>query len=200
LQLCQAALKNFEAIGCVVEEARPDFAIEAVWKAWLSLRAWQSGGTLLAYYNDPEKRPLMKPEAIFEVESGLKLSGFDVTAASAVRTEWYQAVRQFFEKYDYFIAPTAQLFPFDANLAWPKEIGGRKMETYHEWMKGVLPITMAGCPALAAPAGFNGQGLPIGIQIVGPNHADLSCLQLAHAYDLASGWTSKRLPRLLSRE
>jgi amidase len=200
LQLCQAALENFEAIGCVVEEARPDFAIEAVWKAWLSLRAWQSGGTLLAYYNDPEKRPLMKPEAIFEVESGLKLSGFDVTAASAVRTEWYQAVRQFFEKYDYFIAPTAQLFPFDANLAWPKEIGGRKMETYHEWMKGVLPITMAGCPALAAPAGFNDQGLPIGIQIVGPNHADLSCLQLAHAYDLASGWTSKRLPRLLSRE
>jgi amidase len=54
-----------------------------------------------------------------------------------------------------------------------------KMETYHEWIKGVLAITMSGCPALTAPAGFSDQGLPIGIQIVGPNRAELSCLQLA---------------------
>lgn len=198
LELCQTALKSFEAIGCVVEGAQPDFPIDAVWKAWLCLRAWQSGGALLSYYNDPEKRPLLKPEAVFEVESGLKLSAFDVTAASAVRTEWYQAVRRFFEKYDYLIAPTAQLFPFYANLHWPREIAGKNMETYHEWMKGVLPITMAGCPALAAPAGFNDQGLPMGIQIVGPNHSELSCLQLAHAYDDSTGWTRKRLPSLLT--
>ena len=85
-----------------------------------------------------------------------------------VRTEWYQAVRRFFEKYDYFIVPTAQLFPFDVNLHWPQEIAGRRMTTYHEWMKCVLPITMSGCPALAAPAGFSSGGLPIGIQIVAP--------------------------------
>jgi amidase len=64
-------------------------------------------------------------------------------------------------------------------------------------MKGVLPITMSGCPALAAPAGFNEQGLPIGIQIVGPNRAELACLQLAHAYDAATAWATKRLPRSL---
>ena len=73
-----------------------------------------------------------------------------------------------------------------------------KMETYHEWMKGVLAITMSGCPALAAPAGFGDQGLPIGIQIVGPNRAELSCLQLAHAYDAATSWATKRPPPLLS--
>ena len=49
------------------------------------------------------------------------------------------------------------------------------METYHERMKGVLAITMSGCPALAAPADFNDQGLPIGIQIIAPNHAELRC-------------------------
>jgi len=63
----------------------------------------------------------------------------------------------------------------------------------------VLPVTMAGCPALAVPAGFNQQGWPIGIQIVARNHADLSCLQLAHAYDLATRWVSKRLPSLLTK-
>jgi amidase len=197
LDVCVRALKVFESMGCVVEEAQPDYSIDAVWRAWLTLRAWQSGGSLLAYYNDPKKRALLKPEAIFEVESGLKLTAFDVSAASAVRTEWYQAVRQFFEKYDYFIVPTAQLFPFDVNLRWPQEIAGRKMETYHEWMKGVLPITMSGCPALAVPAGFGDAGLPIGMQIVAPMHAELACLQLAYGYDAATSWSTQRLPGLL---
>jgi amidase len=199
LDVCKDALKTFESMGCVIEEAQPDYSIDAVWRAWLKLRAWQNGGTLLPYYNDPAKRALLKPEAVFEVESGQKLSAFDITAASLVRTEWYQAVRRFFEKYDFLIAPTAQVFPFDADLHWPKEIAGRTMETYHEWMKGVLPITMAGCPALAAPAGFSDKGLPIGIQIVAPNHADLACLQLAHAYDEATHWASRRLPALLTQ-
>jgi amidase len=198
LDVCRRALKVFESMGCVVEEAQPDYSIDAVWRAWLTLRAWQSGGSLLADYNDPKKRALLKPEAIFEVESGLKLTAFDISAASAVRTEWYQAVRQFFEKYDYFIVPTAQLFPFDINLQWPQEIAGKRMETYHEWMKGVLPITMSGCPALAVPAGFGHEGLPIGIQIVAPIHAELACLQLAYGYDTATSWSTHRLPGLLS--
>jgi amidase len=197
LEVCRSALKVFESMGCVVEEAQPDYSIDAVWRAWLKLRAWQTGESLLAYYNDPAKRALMKPEAIFEIESGLALTAYDVSAASVVRTEWYQAARRFFEKYDYFVLPTAQLFPFDVNLHWPQEIAGKRMETYHEWMKVVLPITMSGCPALAVPAGFGAQGLPMGIQIVGPNHAELACLQLAYAYDTATNWSAKRLPALL---
>jgi amidase len=197
LELCRNALKVFESLGCIVEDAMPDYSIDKVWQAWRQLRAWQSGGNLLAHYRDPAKRALLKPEAVFEVESGLKLSAFDITAASGVRTEWYHAVRRFFETYDYFILPTAQLFPFDVNLHWPREIAGQQMTTYHEWMKGVLPVTMAGCPALAVPAGFNAQGLPMGIQIVAPNHAELSCLQLGHAYDAVTQWSYRRLPPLL---
>jgi amidase len=198
LELCQNALRVFESLGCMVEEAVPDYPVDKVWRAWLNLRAWQSGGNLLAYYRDPAKRALMKPEAVFEVESGLKLSAFDITAASAVRTEWYGVVRAFFERYDYFVVPTAQLFPFDVDLHWPCEIAGQKMTTYHEWMKGVLPVTMAGCPALAVPAGFNAQGLPMGIQIAAPNHAELACLQLAFAYDEATRWSARRLPPLIA--
>ena len=197
LELCRSALRVFESLGCIVEEAVPDYSVDEVWRAWLNLRAWQSGGNLLAYYRDPAKRALMKPEAVFEVESGLKLSAFDITAASAARTQWYGVVRTFFERYDYFVVPTAQVFPFDVDLHWPSEIAGQKMTTYHEWMKGVLPVTMAGCPALAVPAGFNAQGLPMGIQIVAPNHAELACLQLAFAYDEATRWSARRLPPLV---
>jgi amidase len=197
LELCRNALKVFESLGCIVEDAMPDYSIDKVWQAWQQLRAWQNGGALLAYYRDPAKRALMKPESVFEVESGLKLSAFDITAASGVRTEWYHAVRRFFETYDYFVLPTAQLFPFDVDLHWPREIAGQQMSTYHEWMKGMLPVTMAGSPALAVPAGFNAQGLPMGIQIVAPNHGELACLQLGHAYDAVTHWSCRRLPPLL---
>jgi amidase len=197
LSVCKTALKTFESLGCIVEESQPDYSLDAVWQSVVRLRSWQSGAALLGYYNDRAMRALLKPEAIFEVETGLKQSAYDISAASAIRTEWSQAVRRFFERYDFFIVPTAQLFPFEVDMHWPREVAGRKMETYHEWMKAALLITMSGCPALAAPAGFGNQGLPIGIQIIGPNRHELDCLQLAYAYELATNWTNTRLPSLL---
>jgi amidase len=196
LDACKTALKVFEDLGGVVEEAQPDYPVDALWPAYMRLRAWQASGPLLAHYKDPARRGLLKPEAIFEIESALKLSALDITAASAIRTEWYQATRRFFETYDFFLVPTAQLFPFDAMIHWPSEIAGTTMQTYLEWQKGVVPVTMAGGPALAVPAGFGDAGLPIGIQIVGPDHAELACLQLAHAYDTATGWVRRRPPPL----
>ncbi len=197
LDVCREAVKVFEGLGCIVDEAVPDYPVNEVWRAFMQLRAWQIASGLIDLYRDPVKRALLKPEAIYEIESGMKLSALDVSAASAVRTGWYQAVRSFFQKYDYFILPTAQVFPFDVNLHWPTQIAGRKMETYHEWMQVVTPVTMSGCPALAAPAGFGQNGLPMGIQIVGPNHRELACLQLAYAYDQATKWPKRRPPALL---
>src|ERR1041385_5617865 len=124
-ELCKAALKVLESLGCIVEEAIPDHQIEAVWENWKILRAWQAGSALKAAYKDPAKRALMKPEAQFEVESGHKLAAYDVYDANAVRTTWYHAVRTFFERYDYWIMPSASVFPFDASIEWPKEVGGR---------------------------------------------------------------------------
>ena len=157
------------------------------------------GAALKDLYNDPAKRDLLKPEAQWEVESGFEVSAYDISDASAVRTAWYQAVSGLFEKYDYFILPSAQVFPFDASTHWPKEINGKAMDTYHRWMEVVIPVTMSGCPALNVPVGFNEKGLPMGIQIVGPNQAELACLQLAYAYDEATGWITKGRPPLLNR-
>ena len=198
LDTCRGALAAFEDLGCKVEEANPSFPIDAVWRAWLTLRAWQGGTSLLEIHSNASMRPHMKPEAVFEVESGAKLSAYDVSAASALRSQWSEAVRGFFEKFDYWILPTAQVFPFPVELDWPHEIAGHEMETYHEWMKVALPVTMSGCPALAAPAGFNIEGLPIGIQIVARNHAERACLELAHAYDERTRWVTRRPPKLLS--
>ncbi len=198
LELCRSAMSRFESLGCIVEEAVPDFDVEAVWQAAIRLRGWQQGASLLEFYNDPAKRAQLKPEAIFEIETGQRQSAYDISAASIVRSEWTRAVARFLTQYDFFIAPTAQVFPFAIDEHWPKEIAGHRMETYHEWMKAVLLVTLSGCPALAAPAGFNDHGLPMGIQIIAPVHHDLSCLQLAYAYESALGPVTRRVPALLA--
>ncbi|HKD48927.1 MAG TPA: amidase [Rhizomicrobium sp.] len=197
LEACNAALTTFTELGCHVEEAHPDYDLDSVWRAAVELRAWQQGvAALYAYYQDPAKRALLKPEAIYEIETGLKLSAGDITGASTIRTEWYQAVRGFFERYDFLILPTAQVFPFAVEMRWPDTIAGKKMETYHEWMKAALLVTMSGCPSLAVPAGFNAEGLPIGIQIIAPNRRELDCLSLGSGYEMARKW-NLHLPPLL---
>jgi amidase len=197
LDLCREALKTFERLGCTVEEALPAFDLERLWSSFLTIRAWQAGSGLLELYRDPKRRALIKPEAIFEIESGAKLSAYDVTIASAQRTSWYGAMRRLFERFDFLVLPSAQLFPFDVEINWPKEVGGRTMTTYHEWMKVVVPGTMGGCPIATVPAGFSEGGLPMGLQLMGPNHSELACLQLARAYEKATGWVEKRRPDAL---
>ena len=120
-------------------------------------------------------------------------------AASVARSGWAKAVRRFFDRYDFAIAPTAQVFPFDATVPWPKVVGGRTMQTYHQWMGIVLPWTLAGTPVMNAPAGFNRDGLPMGIQIIGKRQAEMAVLRIAYAYEQATGWVQKRPPPLLSR-
>ncbi len=199
LDTCRTALNALESLGCIVEDALPDYPLEPVWRAFLDLRAWQAGSNLRAYYDDPDRRALMKPEAIFEVEAGARLSAFDVSAAALVRTEWSRAVRALFERHDYLVVPTAQVFPFEARETWPREIAGQAMATYHEWMKAVCLVTMSGCPALASPAGFGPEGLPIGIQIIAPVRREMDCLRLAYAYEQATDWTGRRPPEMLAR-
>jgi amidase len=198
LDLCRNALRTFETLGCTVEEAKPDYPNDRVWQHWTKLRAWQSGGPLADHYMDPARRALMKAEAEFEVENWLKLTAVEIREASLVRTQWYHAVRRFMETYEFMVIPSAQLFPFDAKLDWPHEIGGRRMQNYYDWMDAQVQITMSGAPSLNVPAGFNERGLSMGMQIVGRHHADFSCLQLAYAYEQATNWVEMRRPALLS--
>ncbi len=197
LDLCKSSFKTFADIGCVVEPATPTYGAEKVWSSWLVLRQWAAVSWLGKLYADPDKRALMKPEVQWEVENGLKLTAADVAAAAAERSNWYRAVAALFDRYDYLLLPTAQVFPFDATTHWPNEVGGKDMDTYHRWMEVVIPVTMSGCPAASVPVGFNKQGLPMGVQIVGRNHAERAVLQLAYAYEQATGWVKNHLPPLL---
>ncbi|MEG3181301.1 amidase [Sphingomonas sp. LT1P40] len=198
LDTCTRALSAFRAIGMQVEAAKLSLSAAEMWRTAVTLRHWSVGSDLIDYYNDPAKRALLQPEAIWEVEGYLKLSARQVAEASQVRSRIYQAFRELFERYDFLVLPTAQVFPFDVETRWPREIAGRAMDSYHRWMEVTLPPTMAGLPTLAVPAGFGGaRKLPIGLQIIGPNHADLAVLQVGHAYEQASPWIRAAVPDAL---
>jgi amidase len=194
LDLCRGALGAFEAIGCAVEDAGLDFPRERIWDSFVTLRSWLNAGTLRPLYADPAKRARLKPEAVWEVETGMRLSGEQVFAASLARSELYQAVRGLLERFDCLVLPTAQMFPFDAEMHWPAEIDGVPMDSYHRWMEVVALPTLCGLPTMAMPAGFDPRGLPMGLQIIGRWRDDLSVLRLARAYERATDWTRKVLP------
>jgi amidase len=196
LATCEHALRHFRAIDCSVDAAQPEFDLDRLWRAWLTLRSFTFAGTNAALYRDAAKRALMKPEAVWEMEQGLALSGAAVSDAARDRSAWYAALRALFERFDFLVLPAAQVFPFDGREHWPGAIDGRAMDTYHRWMECVVPATMAGLPALAAPAGLGPQGRPAGLQIIGPAQCDVAVLQLGHSYAQASGCTSVASPLL----
>ena len=187
LALCETALGTFKALDCHVEPVRPRFDMARLWQAWTRLRGFLTTMTLEVFYQDPAKRALMKPEAIFEVEGGRALSMAALREAILTRTAWFHEMRRLFESFDYLVLPTAQTFPFAAELSWPDKIGARQMDTYHRWMEVVIPASLIGLPTLAVPAGLSPSGLPMGLQIIAPHRQDTKLLELGMAYEAAFG-------------
>lgn len=194
LETCEAALVHFETVGCTVETVRFPFDMTSLWNAWSTIRSFVVSGNVGTLYDTPDSRERLKPEVIWEIEAGRALSAEDVFRASTVRSAWYQTLLRMHETYDFLLLPTAQVFPFDVGEDWPKEVGGRRMETYHRWMEVVVPGSMAGTPVLAVPAGFGPTGLPIGLQIMAPPRADLAALQLGHVYEAVQPYTRRMSP------
>ena len=181
---------TFESLGCIVEEACPEFG--DVDSLFLTLRAWRTAavlGPLLRSHRDQ-----LKPEAVKEIEAGLALSGADVSHAMMRQAELLERMRQFQERYPFFVCAVNQVPPFDATLDWPKEIEGVTMDHYIAWMKSTYWISATLRPAISVPAGFTPEGLPVGIQIVGRSRDDLGVLQLAYAFEQATGAGRTRPP------
>lgn len=192
----EQALAHFATLGAQVEHVALDFDLEQLWEAWLDLRSLQVAGANMALYTDPAKRAMLKPEAVWEMERGMRLSGMRIYEAAKVRSAWYEYLRRLTECYEFLAMPTTQVYPFAVELDWPHTIGERDMDTYHRWMEVVIAATMAGLPALAVPAGISASGLPAGIQIMGGPRDDWAVLQLGQAYDQVSGYSQLRSPLL----
>lgn len=198
LATVEGALRTLEGLGAQVEPVAPPYPAEKLWSAWITLRAMLNAGAKRALWEDPAKRALLKPETQWEIEQGLGLTAQAVYEASEVRSRWHARAARLFERYDALILPSAQVWPFPADWRWPEAVAGRGMDTYHRWMEVVVPVSLIGLPALAAPAGFGPAGLPMGFQIFGPQGSDAKLLSIGAAWHQATDWPGRRPPALLS--
>jgi amidase len=185
-----AQRRTFEALGGIVEDACPD--LSGAEEAFLTIRAWRNAavnGPLLDAHRD-----LMKPEAIGEVERGRRVTGAALARAMMTHGQLLERMRQFQERFEFIACTVSQVPPFDASLEWPKSVDGLAMDSYVGWMKSAYWISATFRPAMSVPAGFTPEGLPVGIQIVGRHRDDLGVLQMAYAFEQATGVGSRRPP------
>lgn len=180
--------KVFNELGCVVEEAEPDFA--GATEAFETQRAVsylaRFGGLL------KEHRDKLKDVVIWNIEEGLRRTPEQIARAAMLRSALFHRMRSFLDRYEFLLCPVSQLPPYPVELEWPREIAGAKMGNYLDWMKSCYYITITSHPAISVPAGFTPEGLPVGLQIVGRYRDDFGVLQLAHAFEQATGHWKRR--------
>ena len=196
LTICSDALRQFGAMVCEIVPLPAPFPAEKLWQSWITLRAFLNAGAKRAMYDDPAKRAKLKPEAVWEIEQGLTLPADEVYRASTIRSDWYRRLAKLFEQVDVIALPTAQFWPFDAEMRWPDHIAGKPADTYHRWMEIVIPVSLAGLPCLSVPVGFGANNLPMGMQLAGPVGADAAILRLGQAWHQATDWPNQRPPNL----
>lgn len=184
--------KVLESLGCIVEDACPDFS--GAKEAFETLRAVSFAMRLAPLLES--RRKDLKDTVIWNIERGLAVTGAQLGRAELLRTELFHRLRRFLEKYEFLAGPVNQLPPFAADLDWPREIAGSPLENYLDWMKSCYYITIASHPAISVPAGFTDDAapLPVGLQLVGRYRDDFGLLQLAHAFEAANPAWKKRPP------
>jgi amidase len=192
----RAALESkrqaFSDLGCIVEEAAPDFS--GAEEIFQTLRAFLVAAGASATFE--AERPFMKPEAVWNTEKGLALSGVEVSDALIAQAQLVDRVREFMETYEYILCAVNQVPPFDVDIRYPETVDGVPMPTYISWMQSAYFITASRVPAISVPCAFTPEGLPVGIQIVGRQRSDFSVLQLAYAFEQATQ-TGKRRPPIV---
>ncbi|WP_374764301.1 amidase [Yunchengibacter salinarum] len=142
----------------------------------------------------PDKRALMDPNLVKVCEWAEGLSGLDYMAALNEQRILTEQMGRFHNRYDLLLTPSLPIPAFTAGLEVPE---GADDPRWPGWTRFTYPFNMTGQPACSVPCGFTGDGLPIGLQLVGGRHMDALVLRAAHAYQLAAPLTHIR-PALLA--
>jgi amidase len=173
------AAERFAEAGVTVEEAHPD--LREAHECFHVLRAFDfaiSKAQLLR-----TKREQLKPEVIWNIEEGLKLTVEQIERAEAQRVAMTARTLKFFESYDLLLCPATIVPPYPIQNRYVAECDGKKFDNYVEWLGIVYAITLACCPALSLPCGFTATGLPIGLQMVAAPRGEAQLLAGARALE-----------------
>ncbi len=188
-EICTKAARRFEELGCIVEEASPDFG--PVDEIFMAMRSQQF--VVDRELQIQEHRDKFKPDIIWNTELGLKQTTSQLAWAERERAALFRRLVEFFQKYDLLVTPSAPTAAFDVMLRAPATIAGKPLENYMSGSTLNSAITVAGSPAIAVPCGFDRFGRPTGLQLVGKPRGEAALLQAAALYEKLAGF-DKLLP------
>ncbi len=170
--ITRKAAARFAEAGAIVEEAHPD--LSEAHECFHVLRAFDFALSKAALLRT--KRELLKPEVIWNIEEGLKLTVEQLERAEAQRVAMTARTLEFFGSYDLLLTPATIVAPFPVENRYVAECAGKKFDNYVEWLGIVYAITLVCCPALSLPCGFTASGLPVGLQMVAPPRGEAQLL------------------------
>jgi amidase len=182
LDVLEPVVAAMEGDGWRVELVTPD--LSGAVETFRVLRALQLQASLGPVIEAHPGR--VKSDAVWNVEEGAKLDGPTIARAELAATRLFHTMREFFRSFDLLVTPTCQVVPFDVGTRYPRSIDGVPMNDYLEWMTLPSVITVTGCPAISVPAAFTPDGLPVGLQLVGPRLREDRLLALALAFEQSS--------------
>jgi aspartyl-tRNA(Asn)/glutamyl-tRNA(Gln) amidotransferase subunit A len=186
------AIKVFERdLGCMVEEANPGWEnpYDGFW-GMVIRETDLKGMRALAKKLGDKMTPHLK--AVLETE----WTAEQLTDAVVMRKHVCNKMWRFMRKYDLLLTPTLAVPPFEVGIQGPTVIDGREVDQF-EWLHFTYPMNLTGQPAATVPAGWTEDGLPVGLQVVGPHLGDAAVLRACAAYEKARPW-AHRWPPLLS--
>lgn len=178
-EICAGAVLAWQSRGVAVEQACPDFRnVETIFQTLRASMLAARLGPLLATH-----RAHFKPELVWNIEKGLSLTPAEIGAALRLQAQLFHSLQTFFSRYDLLVCPTVVAPPFDARQRYLQTVEGQQFDTYIGWLRLTYAITVTTCPCIAVPCGFTQDGLPVGIQIVGPPRADAQVLSAAANFE-----------------
>lgn len=180
-----------DELGWQVVEDEPQ--LDSAGDCFRVLRAWSTANSPVALSFPELDR--VKETIRAEAQTGRALTTSDVAVAYEQLTSLWRTAAAFFDRgYDVLACPTTQVAPFPAEWEFPTHVAGHEMADYIDWMASCWRITVTGCPALSLPAGFDADGLPVGVQLVAPHGADVALLRAAKALETATGHAARQPP------
>ena len=183
--ICEDAAKSFEEMGVMVEEACIEFTgAEEIFHV-LRGQLFAAGRQNLL-----DRREMLKPEVIWNIEAGLGLTGKQIATATHNRGQLYKKTLAFFENYDLLLCPAAAVPPFDGKMRYTTEIDGVKLERYIDWLMICGVITLTGCSAASIPCGFTKTNKPVGLQIVAPPRSEAEVISAGSLFEQAHPYAS----------
>lgn len=185
----EAAAKRFIELGCDVVEDHPKLT-----DPWPIVDAlWASAMAANNLDDFAEVRARLDQGRVTVMESAARLGAIDLAAAQIQRLDYYQAWREFMRNYDLVLTPTLPLGAFPTGLDQPGSVAGVPTN-YLSWTAFTYPFNLTGQPAATVPCGFDRDGLPLGLQIVGRYRDDALVLRAAAAFEAIAPWTQIRPP------